>query len=662
VNIKFKIKGSKGTIETFTTRHDTMYGMTFLVIAPEHPKVIEWTKGTKYEKPVREFLEKVKKLTQTERTTAEKKEKRGVFLGKYAIHPFTGKEIPIYAADFVIMDFGTGIVQAVPAHDQRDFDFAKEHKLPIIVSVQPEGEKIDAGTMEKAYEGFGTLVNSGKFSGMNSEGAMKAIADKLEKIGAGKRSVAYKIRDWGISRQRYWGTPIPIVYCDKCGMVPVPEKELPVLLPEYAEFTGKGNPLANTPSFVNAKCPKCGGKARRETDTMDTFMDSNWYFLRFCSPHEKDAPFDKKAVKYWMPVDQYIGGAEHAVMHLLYARFFIKVLRDLGLLGFGEPFTRLFNQGIVYKDGHKMSKSFGNVVTQEEITERYGIDTARMFLLFVASPDSQLEWNDEGVIGAFRLLNRANSLAGSSGSGRGSLNNSDRQITSRMHKAIKSVTESMDGLKFNLAIGSLMSFMNDLYRYREDPNRKVLDDAIEAFLIMLSPFAPHTAEELWERTGHKGFVSVQKWPEADESLIDPGLEIMDVLLEQTREDIRNVLKLVGRKPGKIRVYVSPVWKHEVYKEILCMAKNPERIVPEIMKGPHGKKYGSHALKFAQSLAKNAMALRRILTQDEEFSALSENAKALEREFDCRVEILKADTERSDKALRAEPGKPGIEVI
>jgi leucyl-tRNA synthetase len=659
--VEFPIKGSKEKIPIFTTRPDTLYGVTFMVYAPEHPMVMKLVKGTKCEDEVKRFVRKVVIEDRFSRTD-EDKEKEGLYIGKHAINPLTNDDIPIYIANFVLPDYGTGAIMAVPAHDQRDFQFAKKFKIPIKVVIKPHHFDLDPKEMTRAYTDSGVLVNSGKFSGMTNINVMDDMTKYLEKKGWGKKAVQYKLRDWLISRQRYWGTPIPIIYCEKCGIVPVPENELPVLLPEDAEFTGQGNPLANTPSFVNTKCPKCGGKAKRETDTMDTFMDSNWYFIRYCSPHEDKSAFDKAAVKYWMPVDQYIGGAEHAVMHLLYARFFTKVLRDLGLIGFGEPFTRLFNQGIVYKDGHKMSKSFGNVVTQEEITDRYGIDTARLFLLFMASPDSQLEWNDEGVIGAYRFLNRINSLAAFSSSGRSSLNNADRQITSKMHKAIKSVTESMEGLKFNLAIGSLMGFMNDVYKYKEDPNRKVMEECMEALLVMLSPFAPHTAEELWEKTGHKGFVSVQKWPEADESLIDPRLEMMESLLEQTREDIRNVVKLVGKKPEKIKVYVSPVWKHEVYQEILGIAKTPDKIVPAIMKGPHGKKYGSHALKFAQSLAKNAMTLRRILTQDEEFSALSENAKSLEKEFGCKVEILKADTDRSEKALRAEPGKPGIEVI
>jgi leucyl-tRNA synthetase len=657
--VNFPIKGSKEKIPIFTTRPDTLYGVTFMVFAPEHPMVMELVKGTKYESPVKKFVRKAVIEDRFSRTD-ENSEKEGLYIGRHAINPLTKEDIPIYIANFVLLEYGTGAIMAVPAHDQRDFMFAKKYRIPIKVVIKPHHFDLDPKDMTRAYTDSGVLVHSGKFSGFTNTNAMDDITKYLEKNGWGKKTVQYKLRDWLISRQRYWGTPIPIIYCPKCGMVPVPEKDLPVLLPEDAKFTGKGNPLASTPSFTDTACPKCGGPARRETDTMDTFVDSSWYYFRFTSPGYDKGPFDKEKAAYWMPVDQYIGGVEHAILHLLYSRFFTKAMRDIGLTKVSEPFKRLFTQGMVIKDGAKMSKSVGNVVSQEEIAKKYGIDTARVFLLFLASPEKELEWSDEGVIGASRFLNRISSL-GDSKSGRGDSTSADRRIVSKMHKTIKSVTENMEGFRFNLAIGSLMTFLNDLCKYREDPNRKILEECTENLLVMLSPFAPHTAEELWERTGHKPFVSIHPWPKPDEKLIDPSLEMMDNLLEQTREDIRNVLKLVGKKPEKIRIYVSPLWKHEVYNEILGMAKTPEKIVPTIMKGPHGKR-GPHALKFAQSLAKNAMLLRRLLTQEEELAALSENTKALEKEFGCTVHVLKADLERSEKALRAEPGKPGIEVI
>ncbi len=669
VNIRMKIKGSRETIETFTTRPDTMYGMTFVVVAPEHPKVLEWVKGTRHEKPVLDFIRKVKRLSLIERTTTEKKPKRGVFLGKHAIHPFTKKEIPVYVADFVLMDFGTGIVQAVPAHDQRDFDFAREYGLPIIVTVQPEGNKLDSKTMEAAYEGNGTLVNSGHFNGMKSEEAMGAIAKRLERMKSGKRAMAYKLRDWGISRQRYWGTPIPIIYCKKCGMVPVPEKDLPVLLPTDVKFTGHGNPLASHKPFVETRCPKCKGKARRETDTMDTFVDSSWYFLRYCSPSEKENAFDRKAVKNWMPVDQYIGGAEHAVMHLLYARFFTKVLRDMKLLDFGEPFTRLFNQGIVYKDGHKMSKSFGNVVTQEHVSKRYGIDTARIFLLFVASPDSQLEWSDEGITGTYRFIMRFWKLIGDSkgmGTRAGKMETDDLRMRSRLNSAIKRVTESMDGFRFNVTVGTLMEFLNALQKYSDiprKPHRDVFSECLGNLVVMLSPFAPHVCEGAWESLGREPFVSVHPWPKADEKAIDPRFEMMEGLVDTTTEDIREIIKLVGKKPEEIRIYTAPGWKHTVYKAIMkeFRGRKPDDIIKNLMKVPEIRKQGMQAVRFADKLSK-IPGLAEMLTDKEEFQALSDARESMEKEFGCRVEVIEGYRSTSPKALRAEPGKPGIEVL
>ena len=390
------------TIETFTTRVDTVYGITYLVLAAEHPKVIEWTKGTKYEKAVKEFIAKVKKQSIIERT-AEGKEKNGVFIGKYFINPFTGEKCPLWVADYVLYEYGTGAVMAVPAHDQRDFEFAKKYNLPIKVVITPSAWELNAEKMTRAYVEDGIMVNSGEFNGMSNRDAMEDIADFAEKKGFGRRTVNYKLKDWLISRQRYWGTPIPVVYCSKCGIVPVDESELPVLLPGDVKFSGSGNPLETSESFKKCKCPKCGGSANRETDTMDTFVDSSWYFMRYCSPNYEELPFDKESVNYWMPVDQYIGGIEHACMHLIYARFFTKALRDLGLISFDEPFMRLLTQGMVTKDGAKMSKSLGNVVDPTNIIEKYGPDTARLFILFAASPEKELEWSDQGVQGCYTV-------------------------------------------------------------------------------------------------------------------------------------------------------------------------------------------------------------------------------------------------------------------
>ncbi|HDD46401.1 MAG TPA: leucine--tRNA ligase, partial [Candidatus Aenigmarchaeota archaeon] len=394
--IEFKIEGSNKSIKIFTTRPDTIYGVTFMVFAPEHPMVRELVKGTEYESKVEEFIERVRAESLAERTD-ESKPKEGMFIGRYAINPVNGERVPIYIGDFVIYEYGGGAVMAVPAHDQRDFEFAKKHGIEIKVVIRPGDKELKAEEMERAYVDDGIMVNSGKFNGMHNREAMKKIVEYLEELGVGKAKVEYKLRDWLISRQRYWGTPIPIIYCEKCGVVPVKEEDLPVLLPDDVKFTGKGNPLQTSKTFLNVSCPKCGGKARRETDTMDTFFDSSWYFFRYCSPNTSNAPFDKEAVEYWCPVDQYIGGIEHATMHLIYARFFTKALRDLGLVSIDEPFTNLLTQGMVIKDGAKMSKSLGNVVDPGEMIEKYGADTVRLFILFASSPEKELEWSDKGI-------------------------------------------------------------------------------------------------------------------------------------------------------------------------------------------------------------------------------------------------------------------------
>ncbi|MFH1238597.1 MAG: leucine--tRNA ligase, partial [bacterium] len=399
--VNFPLKDSRDSLSIFTTRPDTLYGVKFMTFAPEHPKVQELISGTKYEKEVQKFINRVVIEDKFSRAD-EDKEKEGVFIGRYAVNPLTGEEIPIYVANFVLMEYGTGAIMAVPAHDQRDFEFAKKYNIPIKVVINPPGEELPVGQMKQAYVEAGIMTDSAQFSGMNSSEAIEKITEYLEQKSWGKKTVQYKLRDWLISRQRYWGTPIPIIYCDKCGMVGVPEDELPVKLPKDVKFTGRGNPLATSETFVNCKCPKCKGKARRETDTMDTFVDSSWYFARYCDPQNNRTPFAKDKVNYWMPVDQYIGGIEHAILHLLYARFFTRALRDLGLYEIDEPFQRLLCQGMVIKDGAKMSKSKGNVVSVDDMVNKYGADTARLFILFASPPERDLEWSDEGVEGAWR--------------------------------------------------------------------------------------------------------------------------------------------------------------------------------------------------------------------------------------------------------------------
>jgi len=659
--LEFPIKGEKEKFTVFTTRPDTYFGITFFVFAPEHPLVSKLVKGTKYEKDVQAFIDRVVIKEKFERTS-EETEKEGMFIGKYAVHPVTKEELPIYIANFVLPDYGTGAIIAVPAHDQRDFMFAKKYGLPIKVVIKPDAFELDPKTMSRAFTDDGVMVNSGEFDGLSNRTAIEEITKFVEKKGFGKPTVQFKLRDWLISRQRYWGTPIPVIYCGKCGMLPVPEKDLPVILPDNVKFTGEGNPLEKTESFVKVKCPKCGGEARRETDTMDTFFDSSWYFLRFCSPNEKSAPFSRDAVDYWMPVDQYIGGVEHAILHLIYARFFTKVLRDIGLVKIDEPFSNLFTQGMVIKDGAKMSKSIGNVVSQDEIAVKYGIDTARMFLLFLSAPEKELEWSDKGIIGTYKFLNRVVLLADSFGSGKGSLETRDKHMLSKMHQTIKSVTESIEGFKFNVAITKLMGFANELIKYSDNPNKDVFRDCYKSLLLLMSPFTPHVCEELWEKIGESGFISLQPWPKADEKKIDRKLELMDSLVTRTREDIQEVIKLVKKKPEEVVIYVSPLWKYVAHEKILGMADRPEKIVETVMKDPELRKQGKEMIKFAESLRKDIGKLGKTLSREDEFQALEERRGELEKELGCKVEIKKAEDSDSPRALRAEPGKPGIEII
>ncbi len=545
VNIFFPIENSKEVLSAFTTRGDTIFSVTFVAVAPESPLVDELVKGTKYEKSVREFVKKIMKEKIEDRIN-EDKEKEGIFIGKYAINPTTKEKIPIYVSNFAVM-YGTGVVMC-DAHDKRDFRFARKYKIPLKFVISKDGKPIDPKNFDDAFVDNGILFNSGKFSGMNNMEALPKMAEWLEKNKMGKRVTNYKIRDWMISRQRYWGTPIPVVYCDKCGVVPVPEKDLPVLLPEKVDFKVAGNPLATNKDFVNLKCPKCDGKGRRETDTMGGFVDSSWYFLRYCDSKNLKEAFDKKKTEYWMPVDQYIGGAEHAVMHLMYARFFVKVLKDLGFVQFDEPFTKLFNQGIVYKDGAKMSKSKGNVVFQTNISDKYGIDTARLFLMFVSSPDKQMEWSDEGVEGSFRIINRLIRL-------KDKITNKTTPIQEhKINKAIKLVGSSIEIFDYPKAIISAVecvdSFADDIKK-----------ENYEVILKLLHPFCPHITEELWHEIGNKTFLSLESWPIADEKKIDEKLELAEKNVDKTVSDILNVLKIIKEKTGKegekIYLYVIP---------------------------------------------------------------------------------------------------------
>ncbi|HAU39891.1 TPA: leucine--tRNA ligase [Candidatus Peregrinibacteria bacterium] len=504
VDINFKLENSEETLVAYTTRPDTLYSVTFIVIAPEHPIVDKLVKGTKYEQEVKHVAEEVKKQNLIERASEGGKNKIGAFTGKYAINPATGEKIPVYIANFVLM-YGTGIVMA-DAHDQRDFEFARKYKIPLKFVISKDGKPTDPKDASEAFIDDGILFNSGEFSGINNKEALPKMASWLEKNGNGKKTVNYKLRDWLISRQRYWGAPIPVVYCDKCGEVPVPEKDLPVLLPTDVDFKPSGDgksPLNTSKKFINTTCPKCKSPARRETETMDTFVCSSWYFLRYPSGNLKDKPFDTKMLDKWLPVDMYIGGPEHACMHLLYARFIHKALHDLGYVESKEPFKRLVHQGMITKDGAKMSKSKGNVVSPDEFVKQYGSDVFRMYLMFMGPFTQGGDWNDKGIMGIKRFVDRFWKL----------INEKDgKESPNLIHKAIKKVTEEMDKMHFNTAISTIMELINGASEGASKETKKMAAQ-------LIAPLAPHLAEECWMTLGEKESVFLSEWPKYDPALV-----------------------------------------------------------------------------------------------------------------------------------------------
>lgn len=546
--VDFKIKDTDQTLTVFTTRVDTIYGTTYMVLAPEYPSVLSMVQGTEYEKPVKEYIEKVEHMNDIERTSTAN-EKTGVFIGKYAVNPFNKKEIPIYISDYVLMGYGTGAVMGVPAHDQRDFDFATKFGIDITPVVDPGDPSIDLNNLKEACAAEGTLINSGEFNGLNNRVAIDRFIDLVEKEGIGKKTVNYRLRDWLISRQRYWGCPIPMIYCDTCGWVPEKEENLPVMLPTDVEFTGKGeSPLTTSKTFADVKCPVCGRPARREMDTMDTFLDSSWYFLRYCDPKNDKAPFDPKKAAYWMNVDQYIGGVEHAILHLMYARFFQMVFYDMGLVEDEEPFRNLLTQGMVNKDGKKMSKSLGNVVSPEEIIAKYGADTARLFILFAAPPDRELDWSDKGVEGSYRFLSRVYRLVYEIKAKYPNVpdafeigTEADKALNYALNFSIKKVSEDVGGrFNFNTAISSVMELVNEMYKYKErdDVNPGLLGKAAKDLILMLSPFVPHICEEMWEHMGQKQSVTTMRWPEYDEgALVRDSVEIVVQINGKVKEKL-----------------------------------------------------------------------------------------------------------------------------
>ncbi|MBW1981675.1 MAG: leucine--tRNA ligase [Deltaproteobacteria bacterium] len=591
--IHFPIEGSNDHIEVFTTRQDTVYGATFMSLAVEHPLALELCKGKPQEAQVKEFIEHTKRIQRSERTS-ELLEKEGVFTGSYCKNPMTAARMPIYVANFVLMEYGTGAVMAVPTHDQRDFEFAKKYDLPLKLVVNPPGEQLDEQNMTEAYEEDGVLVNSGQFSGMDSAAARKAIAEYLEANGLGLATVTYRLRDWLISRQRYWGAPIPIIYCDSCGVVPVPEHDLPVVLPLDASLTpAGGTPLPKLQEFVETTCSKCGGRARREVDTMDTFVESSWYFLRYACADYQEGPLDRARVEYWLPVNQYIGGIEHAVLHLLYARFFTKVLRDMGLIDLDEPFTNLLTQGMVCKETlrcpehgwlgpedvaeeqpevylcrhcgrlaevgrkEKMSKSKGNVVDPEDLVNRYGADTVRLFCLFASPPEKDLEWSARGVEGCSRFLNRLwrlvyeehQQLVGIAAvSTSEELAGEARDLHRKAHQCIKKVTEDIEQrFHFNTAVSAVMELVNAIYQFRSQPRTdyqelQVLRFALETAVLLISPMVPHIAESMWQALGHDRSLVTEPWPRWDE---EAAAEEKQLIVVQVNGKLRS------------RIYVSP---------------------------------------------------------------------------------------------------------
>ena len=563
--IRFDIVGLDEGIEVFTTRPDTLFGVTYMTFAPEHPLVEKIT--TPAQRPaVEEYVQQTRKINEIDRTSTER-EKTGVFTGAYAINPVNNEKVPIWISDYVLLSYGTGAVMAVPAHDQRDFEFAQKYNLPIREVIRPENQP-ESGPLTQAYEEPGVMINSGQFTGTPSEDGKRKVTDWLAKHGRGYATINYKLRDWLISRQRYWGAPIPIIYCDQCGEVPVPENDLPVKLPSEVNFTGTGvSPLMTNPDFLKVTCPKCGNiEARREVDTMDTFVCSSWYFLRYVDPYNDQQAWNPAIVNKWLPVDQYIGGAEHATMHLLYARFFTKVLYDLGLIAFDEPFQRLLHQGVITHDGDKMSKSRGNVVNPDEYIEKYGSDAFRMYMMFMGSYVDGGDWSDSGISGVYRFINRFWRLIQQLKENHATGNETEAaaELERIRHYSIKMATIDLERLHFNTVISRIMELVNATYLYLQnipasEQNRKVLKETTSTLLKLLAPFAPHTCEELWQHCGYAGSIFQSTWPTYDEA--------------QLKQDVVTVVVQIN---GKLRAQLD-VNRDAEKAAILEIAQQNEKV-------------------------------------------------------------------------------------
>jgi leucyl-tRNA synthetase len=557
----FRVADTGEPIRVFTTRVDTIFGATCVILAPEHPLTKSLVK------PEQQAQVKAMIDTRAYKDPGDL-EKEGLFTGRYAVNPYSGERVPIWIANFVLMGYGTGAIMAVPAHDERDFEFCKQYGIPIRPVIRPvDGTLADPAEMKDAFTEDGITENSGEFSGLPSAEARSRMTAKAEREGFGKGAITYRIKDWGVSRQRYWGTPIPVIHCEPCGVVPVPEEQLPVLLPLNIEITGRGrSPLEDVPDFMNVPCPNCGGAARRESDTMDTFVDSSWYFYRYCDALNNHAPFDSGKIAYWFPIDQYIGGVEHAILHLIYSRFFTRVMRDLGLVNNNEPATRLFTQGMVIKDGAKMSKSKGNVISADQMIERYGADTGRLFELFAAPPEKDLDWTDAGAEGAYRFIGRVYRFvtrnAGLNGAASG---DADRRVLRKLHQTIRKVTEDFETRwHFNTSIAAIMELVNELYAAEAQVSGAVMRDVLERLALLLAPLAPYIAEELWEELGRTGPVFKQPWPSYDEELAREDLaEIVLQVNGKLRSRLfvpfgtpRDELERLALEDGKIQTFLD----------------------------------------------------------------------------------------------------------
>ena len=690
--IKFPVKEGR-ELEVFTTRPDTIFGATFMALAPEHELAEEVAEENE---DVADYIEEAKEKDDEER---EEKSKAGVFTGRYAENPVTGEEIPIYVAEFVLPDYGTGAIMAVPAHDQRDFEFAQEHGIEIQKVVEPEG---DHSFQEEAYEGDGDHVNSEFLNGLDKEDGIEKIIEHLEDEGLGEEDVNYKLRDWLISRQRYWGTPIPVIYCDECGTVPVPEEDLPVELPEDVEFTGQGNPVKTSDHFEHTECPECGGEAHRETDTMDTFINSSWYFLRYCSPDFEDAPFDEEEANYWMNVDQYVGGVEHAVMHLLYARFFQKFLRDEGMVDQDEPFEKLLTQGMVNHPAYKcpehgwlypedvedqdtcskcgrevetemmkMSKSKNNVVRPSGLVEDHGADTARLFILRASHPNKELDWSKDGVQASEEMLERINrivtenkELLTEEEADLEDTSLEDRIVSSRIQRAIENSTEYIENYEFNLAAGEADKLLTKLYWYKQrDANPAIFSHGVRTLVKLIAPFSPHLADELWHELGNDEYLWNGEWPEVDDRLLDKQAERVDEYFDRVSGDIRDIEEMIDGEPEKVKIIQASNWKYQAFSSVIdsIELRDVGEIMDEVLDGElkqHAQDINQMVVEAVENPGKFQ---EQFMKKAAETDALGENIGRWAEEFNSEIEVETEDESSEGKASRAEPGRPAIVI-